>query len=67
MKRVLLLLALLATTGGAFAHEVDPQALRAVRECKDATYVGLMGYGLDSVARKYLYDCLKRLGYVRKE
>ena len=56
MKRFLLLLALIATTGGALAHDEDPQLRRAIRQCQNSNYWELMEYGLDAVARRYFYE-----------
>ena len=56
MKRFLLLLALIATTGGALAHDEDPQLRRAIRQCQNSNYWELMEYGLDAVGRRYFYE-----------
>ena len=67
MKPVLLLLALIATTGGALANDQDPQLRRAVRQCQNSNYWELGGYGLDAVARRYFYECMETKGYVRED
>ena len=67
MKRFLLLLALIATTGGALANDEDPQLRRAIRQCQNSNYWELMEYGLDAVARRYFYECMKTKGYVRED
>ena len=67
MKRFLLLLALIATTGGALANDEDPQLRRAIRQCQNSNYWELMEYRLDAVARRYFYECMETKGYVRED
>ena len=70
MKRLLLLPALIATTGGALAHDQfrhDPQLRRAFSQCTNYAYWDLMEAGLDAVARRYLNDCMEMKGYVRED
>ena len=67
MKRLLLLVVLLAATGEALAHDEDPEVRRAVRQCQNATYWDAMDVGLDAVARRYFYECMETKGYVRED
>ena len=67
MKRFLLLLALIATTGGALAHEQDPELQRAHRQCKRGLYQELLDLDLPTSAKAVYWDCMKARGYVRKD
>ena len=68
MKRFLLLLALIATTGGALAHDQDRELRRASRQCRERSTYGLaMELGMPSVAKAYYWECMKTKGYVRED
>lgn len=67
MKRFLLLLALIATTGGALAHDEDPQLRRAVRQCRGGLYQEFMDLGMPTTAKAAYWECMKTKGYVRKD
>lgn len=68
MKRFLLLLALIATTGGALANDEDLRLRRADRECRESGNYGLMmELGLPTTAKAYYWECMKTKGYVRED
>ena len=67
MKRLLLLVVLLAATGGAKAHDEDPELRRAVRQCRGGLYQELMDLGLPTTAKAAYWECMKVRGYVRKD
>ena len=68
MKRFLLLLALIATTGGASANDEDLRLRRASRQCREAGNYGLMmELGLPTTAKAYYWECMKTKGYVRED
>ena len=68
MKPVLLLLALIATTGGALANDQDRQLRRASRQCRESGNYGLMmELVLPTTAKAYYWECMKTKGYVRED
>ena len=67
IKRFLLLLALIATTGGALAHDEDPRLRRADRQCRSGVYQELLDLGLPTTAKASYWDCMKAWGYIRKD
>ena len=66
MKCLLLLVVLLAATGGAMARNEDPELRRAVRHCRGGL-CRTVDLGLPTTAKAAYWECMKVRGYVRKD